>query len=247
MFIKMGQEHHLNNLMRKGEMFFNPCKYFRELEDQQKKKGIGDGNDGGLISPIQNAYAINQNGTRLELHGGAISIIMDPAVNTPIYCLRRTDDEYITPDYREKLRDQFPAHTHALIIRNESDFLENVRYNLKSRAFAHSIFYQDALYIEFLQFLSSGTSDINFYTQKPKKGYFMELRWQKIDSNTVERLFIDHSNYYKTMYRKSTYFSDQMEYRIVLPYEHIDAGMAFSISPFSAELISIDDLVKEGK
>ena len=74
--------------------------------------------------------------------------------------------------------------------------------------------------------------------------YYMEIRVQKVGDNTIERLFIDDSNYYKTMFRKDSFFSDQYEYRFVLPYEQIIAGKAFNISPFHAELRTIDELVK---
>lgn len=54
---------------------------------------------------------------------------------------------------------------------------------------------------------------------------------------------INDSNFYKTMFRKNTFFSNQVEYRVVLPYEKIGAGKQYSISPFNSTLCLIDDLV----
>lgn len=50
MFIKYGAESHLRALVEQGKMYMNPCKYFRELEADQLLKGIGDRNDGGIIT-----------------------------------------------------------------------------------------------------------------------------------------------------------------------------------------------------
>ena len=245
MLIKFGKEKHLFSLMNFGEMYFNPCEYFRNLEEKQKKRGIGDGNDGGLITPFTNARAVGENGKTVTLEDGSISVIMQPAAKTPVFCLRRVETKYISSEYREKLHEQFPEHTHALIIREESEFLENVRYHFKSKAFAHPIYYQDKLYIEFYQFLKDGKSEIRFYEPRSRNRYYMEIHMQPIDGGTKkESLVIDDSNFYKTMYRKSTFFSDQMEYRIVLPYERIENGEVRRISPFNAELVSIDDLVR---
>lgn len=248
MFIKYGEEQHLYNLMTYGEMFFNPCKYFRDLEEEQKQKGIGDGNDGSMTAPIDNAYAITPEGKRIELKSGKLSIIVEEALQTPIFCMRKVDSEFISLDYRKKLMVQFPKHTHALIIRNETELLENIRYKLRNKVFAHSVFYQDNYHIDFVQFLKNGSSDIRFYEPRRRDRYFIEVRYEPLDgSEKSERFFIDDTNFYKTMYRKDLYFSDQTEYRLVLPYEKIESGVKHYIDPpIKAELISLDALVKEG-
>ena len=233
MFIKYGEEQHLVSLMNKGDMYYNPCKYFRDLEDVQKLRGIGDGNDGGMVSEFKTLRMLASDGDEHVTHDRNFSIIVEPALKTPVFCLRKTDTEHISNDYREKLRSQFPKHTHALIIRDESEFKENVRYSLRNKAFAHTVFYEKQFMKEFFDFLKSGSSDIQFYAPKSTGAmYYMEISVQKVGDNTIERLFIDYSNYYKTMFRKDSFFSDQYEYRFVLPYEQIIAGKAFNISPF---------------
>ncbi len=107
------------------------------------------------------------------------------------------------------------------------------------------VFYEKQFMKDFFDFLKNGFSDIRFYNSKSAGTmYYMEMRFQKVGDNDIERFFITDSNYYKTMFRKDTFFSDQCEYRFVLPYEQITEGKAFSISPFHAELYAIDDLVK---
>lgn len=244
MFIKLNTEKHLNSFMSKGDMFFNPCGYYRDLEKEQMKKGIGDGNDGGVSTDYTNLHMFALDGKEYHAQNGHFSFVVEPALTTPVFCLRKSDSEYISKDYREKLRIQFPEYTHALIIRDESQFMENVRYNMRNKAFAHTVFYEDKFTADFFNFMLSGSSDISFYDLQSTGSYYMEIRYQESGSDNIDRLLINDANYYKTMYRKSNYFRDQKEYRFVLPYEHITKGRVFNIDPFHAELYTIDDLVK---
>lgn len=245
MFIKYGEEQHLVSLMENGAMFFNPCRYFRDLEAVQKQKGIGDGNDGGVVSKCVNLRMVAPDGKEYVAHDSSVSFIVEPALKTPVFCLRKTNTEYISANYREKLRSQFPKHTHALIIRDESEFKENVRYGLLNKAFAHTVFYEKQFTIGFYDFLKNGSSDIRFIDPENTGAMpYLEMHYKRIGDDRVERLIIDGSNYYKTMFRKDIFFSDQCEYRFVLPYEQISEGKSFSISPFHAKLCAIDDLVR---
>ena len=62
MFIKYGAEGHLRALMEQGQMYMNPCKYFRDLEASQLLKGIGDCNDGGIITDEGKVVLKHRNG-----------------------------------------------------------------------------------------------------------------------------------------------------------------------------------------
>ena len=246
MLIKYGQECHLKDFMEKGEMYFNPCKYFRELEEKQKKKGIGDGKDGGIHGMANKIKMIYSNGEVIEAGESESSIIVQPALSTPIYCMRKCCSANISKEYRDKLRDQFPEHTHALLIHDEKGFLENVRYNMRNKVFAHDILYEDKFTVDFLEFICTGDSDILFYKPKKKSSYYMKLIYEPEDKTAQQRhIYIDHSNFYKTMYRKDMFFQDQAEYRLVLPREKIEKGKKYYIEPFSAKLVKIDDLVDE--
>lgn len=246
MLIKYGAEDHLKGLMEKGGMYFNPCEYFRKLEESQKKKGIGDGNDGGVSAAFYDIQMISPDGERHEIKDGNMSLIVEPAKRTPVFCLRRTNTKYISSEYREKLRSQFPEHTHALIIRDEKGFLENVRYNMRNQAFAHTVFYENQLSTEFYQFMQHGFSNILFYERNcSKRKYYMEIKLRYTGDDKLRDLFINDSNFYRTMFRKDCFFEDQREFRIVLPYKQIDEGRTYQINPFFAELVKLDELIKD--
>lgn len=243
MFIKFGSKEHLSSLMGSGEMFFNPCEYFRNLEDEERKKGIGDANDGGICSKFENALVVDTAKNCYTLSGQSLSVITAPSLHTPIFCLRKTEQKHISFEYRKKLRDQFPSHTHALVIEDEHSFLESIRFSFHNKAFAHKIFYQDDWYIDYIEFIRSGSSDIFFYpTKNHRNSYYMALNY--ISHNGEKTILtIDNSNFYKTMFCKSLFFKDQEEYRIVLPYEQISSGEKYYIEPLDSYLCTIDDLV----
>lgn len=246
MFIKYSTEQRLESFMKKGEMYFNPAQKYREIEEHYKLKGQGDKNDSGLHSIANTAFIMSPDGKVTVAHDVENSILMGPAKNTPVFCLKRADNEYISKSYRLELRKQFPEYTHALIIDDEKNYLENIRYSMRNKAFAHKVFYQDNYCLDFLSFLYSGDSDILFYPPKKKKqNYYAHMMATNNNGEKLQEIFIDDSNYYKTMFRKDTFFQSQQEYRIVLPREHITKGKIFIIHPFHARILPIDDLVKE--
>ena len=207
MFIKYGKESYLVDIYQKGELYFNPCEYFRKLEDEQKARGIADGYDGGIHGIAENTKIVYPDKTSMSFGKSESSIIVQPALKTPIYCLRKCSCEKISKEYREKLRTQFPEHTHALLIDNEESFLNNVRYKMRNKAFSHDVFYEDKLYIEFFEFICHGESDVCFYTPRSKSTYYMTLKYEPINDPTiVKTIKIDDSNYYKTMFRKDIFF-----------------------------------------
>jgi len=243
MFIKYGEENYLERFYRLGEMYFSPCVKFRELEESQVK-GIGDKDDGGIRTRNSQCYIAPQNGKAFFVSNAEISFITDCCRFTPTYCIKQTNTAYISEQEFTTLSNQFPKHTHALIIENEDDFLENIRYCFRNKAFAHRMFYQDDMFTDFLEFLFSGDSDILFYKpHTPKYKYFFDLAAQNLDG-LIRPLRINKSNAHKTMYRKGLFFKTQQEYRIVLPHLEIGEGTIYNIAPFNAKLIQIKELLR---
>ena len=244
MFIKYGEAHYLEQFYRLGEMFFSPCYKFRELEKNQTK-GIGDKHDGGIHTRDNQCLVIPQNGIPFSAYNAEISFIADCCRLTPTYCLKQTNIAYINEQEYITLLNHFPKHTHALIIENENDFLENIRYHFRNKAFTHKVFYQDDMMTDFSDFLFNGDSDIMFYKpHAPKQKYYFDIVETDLDDKPKRSLRIDKSNAQKTMFSKGLFFKPQQEYRIVLPYLEIKEGTIYSIEPFSAQLIEIRDLVR---
>ena len=240
MFIKFGTKEHLEALRTNGAMWFNPCIKFREWE---KNEGIKDTQDGGIKLTAQKTHIFDNQGNISYLGTGKLGIILAPAKHTPVFCLYETEKRTDIINVIEDIRAEFPDYDYALIIDDENDFLENVRYSFKNKAFCHKIYYQNDLSIEFNEFLFDGQSDIFFYEPKKKNRYYAYTEYKPFNGK-IRRLFIDDSNFYKTMFSKNLNYIKQSEYRIVLPYMQIKEGQYFYIDPFEADLIHISNLGK---
>ena len=241
MFIKFGKEEHLKSLMEKGEIFFNPCIKFRNWE---KDDGIKDTQDGGIKIKAMETKISNSCGVTQKVKNIALGFIIEPAKNIPVFCLFQIENIQELNEQKREIEKQFPDYSHALIIEDEEDFLENIRFSFRNKAFCHKIFYQDMFYEDFLEFLYKGKSDVLFYSpQKKKDRLYAYIKYEPIDGS-IRQLDIDDSNFYKTMYTKRTNYIAQREYRIVLPYEQIDKGKIFNIQPFNAMLVKIEELCK---
>ncbi|OAA91459.1 hypothetical protein [Clostridium ljungdahlii] len=243
MFIKYGEESHLQELMSKGLIYFNPCKFFRDLEAEQMKKGMADSNDGGISNLYKKVRLDTNDGTVSENQNQIVDFIVKPCLKTPVFCIKRAKSEIITDKERYNLKVQFPKHTHALIIEDEDAFLENIRYNFRNRAFSHDIFYQNEFLKNFIDFLFYGKSVTNFYEPKKKSRYYAEFT-VTLNNGKMSKLYIDDSNFYKTMFRKNLFFNEQNEFRIALPYETQEEGKKYQINQVKARLCRIDELVQ---
>ena len=242
MFIKLGQEKFLSKMRTDGELLFRPCQQFREFEEKQMQKGIGDKNDGGLYAKAITCKI--SKGEKVILQENVKSgFICEECRYTPMFCITQCEAEYIPKKEYIKLKEQFPNYTHALLIENEQAFLENIRFHFKSRAFAHSVFYQDDFYIDFLQFLLNGKSDIAFYVPKKTKSYYFQACFEDMNGNKTEWV-PDKSNVYRTMYKKMKFFENQKEYRVVLPYESWIQEKVCKIEPVESKLVKIEDLIE---
>ena len=237
MFIKFGKEQHLRSLMDRGEIWFNPSIKFRTWE---KNEGVKDKNDGGIRTKCEKTKIFDYEGHSLYLGEGNISYIIQPAKQTPVFCLFQTEE--ILLDIINDIKREFPSYNYALIIEDEMEFLENIRFSFRNKAFCHNVFYQDEINLDYNEFLFNGQSDVRFYEPKKKNRYYAYIE-NKDSNGTVRHIFIDDSNFYRTMFKKGSNYKSQREYRIVLPFERIEQGKIYKIKPFKAVLVNIDDLV----
>ena len=244
MYIKYGNEENLSNLMKKGEIYFRPAIEFRLLEEKNGEKGIGDIDDSGIAAKAINAELFDGKKKYLQFNNIDTSIIVQRSKKTPVFCFSQCETFYITQKERNMLRQQFPDHTHALIIEKENEFLENVRYSFNNKAFIHRVYYQDLLCEDYVEFLYSGQSLKKFYLPHASQKYYAKLSTFDNEGKLKRIITIDDSNFYKTMFRKTRVLRNQNEIRIVLPYEEIEKGKVLKIQPFYARIFAIDELVK---
>ena len=245
MFLKYGTKEHLEGL-RSGEMFFNPCKLFQNMEEEQINKGQGDRLDSFMAAKASEVVLFS-NEFYAKRSAIDFSVIVPKSKSTPMFCIKVADDWHISKEQYEEIKKQSEDWTHVLVIRDEDAFLENVRVSMKNRAFGHKVFYENVMCDDFVDFLKQGESDFLFYKPKAShRRYYMDIKVTRFDGSPGGIIRIDDSNYYKTMYKKDVFFKSQNEYRIVLPYESIDKGKLYSINPFEAEILDLGQTIIGG-
>lgn len=245
MFLKYGTKEHLEGL-KNGGMFFNPCKVFQDMEREQLNKGQGDRLDSSLTAKASEAILYSKE-FYAKLSELDFSVIVQKSQNTPMFCIKVVDDYHISKEQYEEIKKQSEDWTHVLVIKDEVEFLENVRFSMKNKAFGHKVFYENVMCDDFIDFLKKGESDFLFYKPKAShRRYYMDIKVTRFDGSPGGIIRIDDSNYYKTMYKKDVFFKSQNEYRIVLPYESIDKGKLYSINPFEAEILDLGQTIIGG-
>ena len=176
MFVKFGEKEHMLSLKENGAMWFNPCKKFREWE---KEDGIKDCDDGGIRAPAETIRIVDQEGNTKVAKDISFGLTVEPAFKVPVFCLYQTSENFLSDEKIRKIRQKFPDYDSALLIEDEFAFLENVRYSFKSRAFCHTIFYQDRYEMEFVDFLEKGESDVSFYKPQKKNRYYADVKYDR--------------------------------------------------------------------
>ena len=233
MFLKFGKREHIEKL-KKGYMWFNPCIKFRQWENDDM---IYDPFDGGIA--FQSSIVHSKD---LQLNNLKFSSIIEPAKNTPIYCLKYVAEYEDLHDGISELIRQQPEYDTVFIIDNEEKFLSQVSYRFNKKVFVHKVFYQDVLGTDFVNFIFNGVSDINFISPIKQRKYYMEIK-TSLNNQADEYIKIDDSNYFKTMYSKGLKYSKQNEYRLVLPWIRINEGTSFYVRPIDGIIKPISTLI----
>ena len=136
-----------------------------------------------MISNSGTLLLQHRNGDYYKAQDQSVAFIVEPCLCVPIFCLKRSEQAKISIAEREKLRKQFPNHTHALIIEDEHAFLKNIQSSFDENAFCHEIFYQDKFFTDYLEFLLSGQSDITFNVPAATARYYAEIYMVPDDHN----------------------------------------------------------------
>lgn len=233
MFLKFGKREHIEKL-KKGYMWFNPCIKFRQWENDDMTR---DPFDGGMAFSSSVVHSKD-----LQVNNLKFSTIIEPAKTTPIYCLKYVTQYEDLHDEISELIKQFPEYDTVLIIDDEVKFLSQVSYMLNKKIFAHKIFYQDVLSIDFVDFIFNGVSDISFISPIKQRKYYMEIM-ASLNNQEDKYIKIDDSNYFKAMYSKGLKYSKQNEYRLVLPWKRINDGTSFYVGPIDGSIKPISTLV----
>ncbi len=233
-FLKFGQREHLESFV-KGNLYCSNAQTFRGIEDNLKIKGQGDKLEAGTrlfaqkvsIQALDAEKAISLNGfSSISLHFESIEKI-------PIFCMfavfdsdceNRADGTTIirlSEETKTCIHSHFPKADSVAIITNPDGFLTDVSSSIGQRI-EHSLVQYFRLDSGYKSETGRTSMDGNYIK------YIMQGKPPEIDGNKRIYLF-DEECIHRALFCKDVFFSDEQEYRIILPDDEIINGKSYPV------------------
>lgn len=243
-FLKFGKREHLQSLVE-GNLYCSNAKTFWGIEDNLKIKGQGDILEAGsrmfaskmIVQDTESNHILAINGQSRGL------VRVEPAECMPVFCLFSVYDEdccidvdgrvniQLSAEKKQMIAEHFPHADSAVLINNPDQFIEDIVNSIGRDVKTDCVHYfnldkgyrredgQVAMDMRYMKYL---TQD-----QEPEK------------VNGVLRYLFYADYAYRVLFCKDEYFTNEQEFRIVLPGEKIEEGKAYPIK-LSSEYIVQD-------
>ncbi|WP_160691681.1 hypothetical protein [Clostridium sp. C2-6-12] len=206
--IKFGAKENVEKL-QSGDIFMQPMKYYRELEEKYKKKGQGDKYEGKLHMTCPGGIISLE-----ETHQSKVlscSISYSEYERNLVGCFYNVDEERlkaknsndITPDiidFNDKEKQEFANWGDTALVIYKPQFIKRLEMKLKEYN------------------IKCVTNKVKYYNPKNP------------DQNCIN----DYQNYYDSMlFWKDDYFINQNEFRIILSKKSIEGETVINIGDIS--------------
>jgi hypothetical protein len=176
--IKFGKKEHLEGIA-KGELWFSHLSKFREIEEEQSKKGQGDIREG--VIAIEN-----------------IRLKFDGADNHPVYCMTYLTEEFvkrkdgrieirIPSDLLESMVDDFAADS-MFIVENIKAFTSNLKKSFSEKLKYDCVIYEEAKHRMIRLISDDALREIGIKKENIRIE-FRSLRFQNVDNGET---YLEH-------------------------------------------------------
>lgn len=213
--IKFGEKKYME-LLGKGQFYFSHAKRFREIESELVK-GQGDELEGKaqVKTTSVRAYDHDTGDLVCELPINVLSFGAELIEYVPVFCcsyFTKEDCIYYVDDlnYRinfsseiqETIREHFPKADTAIIFTDPMDLLNNIESQLDTRL-VHSK-------VNYFNMKPVGTDWVEFISGDSSERFTDGKR-------TGTKYTVTTENVYRTLLAKDQFFTDEKEYRLLLP------------------------------
>ena len=244
-FLKFSKREYLEQFNKKA-LYFSNAETLRGIEENNKIKGQGDRLEGTMRVFATNAELRDPDTGKIvrQFGNSILNVVMEPPNKMPVFCLFSVykkdciiDDEghyhiHLSDKIKQTIHDHFPNANSVAVIPNPSNFISEIENSIGYRMESDNVHYfkiengvspgqgiAPVLDLEMIKYL---TNSDPFDYSKPWSFSF-----------TVDMA-------YRHLFCKDTFFSDEQEYRIVLPEESINIGKTYPVD--FCEQIEIYDL-----
>lgn len=250
-FLKFGKREHLESFAA-GNLFCSNAITFWEIEKKLRIKGQGDILEAGSRMFGQKMYMQELGTDKVTLFDLPSTALVhyEPAEKIPVFCMFSvfdSDCEYdadgnvkirLSDKTKCCIREHFPNADTVAIISNPEMFISDVKNTIGCRIEHDCVHYyhiaegletdrsgQIAMDMEYLKYL---VQDVPPVVENGKKTYSFLAKYV-----------------YRALLCKDVFFSDEQEYRIVLPDETITEGTLYPVKLSEViPVVSLDDFMK---
>lgn len=252
--IKFGEEKYLKQCVENETFYFGRARTYIDIETKSLQKGQGDASEATLSLNADRGFMIDNSGDRRNINNVQVNVVVDDAADIPTYCISEiildkhcvyTEKGYrLSTEFLALIREHFPNADSAIIIEDVDDFIENFRQ--KKCAYSESIKYfkklEAGLSLDYISAVSSRLTKEEY--EKSEMNNIINFK-SELGDGTFKYYAINRNNSYKVLFAKDEFFSNQSEYRFVLPNNRIQTnGEEYRISGTkkNMKLISINEL-----
>ena len=225
-FLKFGQREHIETFS-KGNLYFSNAEKFWGIEDKLKIKGQGDQLEAGTMLFAQKVAAYSHEDNSLVTKAGVCKGLLriEPAQNIPVFCLFAVFEEDCSKDdngntiislsdhTKQVIKQHFPKADAVAIIENPDVFLHDIEQSIGYDVKHELVGYYN---------LDSGldTDDGRKAMDMAYINYIMQDVAPLVeDGKTTYTFYADYA--FRVLFCKDVYFSEEQEYRILIPSETI--------------------------
>lgn len=249
--LKFGERPHLEELV-KGSLYCSDAKTFWGIEDKLKIKGQGDILEAGskvfaqrMMMQAHGSYKA----TEINVPSNVL-VHFEPAEHIPVFCLFAvyeddcvldTDGHYkinLSKDKQKTIKEHFPKADSVAIINDPEQFLKDIMSYIGCEVKHEGVHY----------FHIDKGLEIEGSNQRAMDMEYMKYLMQDVPPviKDGKKTYSFHADYaFRALFCKDVFFSDEQEYRIVLPHEKISKGTNYPVElSENIKILSLSEFFK---
>lgn len=234
--LKFGEESHLKDFA-KGELYFSNAETFWGIEDKQKIKGQGDILEAGsrIFSQNMTVQSLTSGSITSFNMNGNILVRFEPAKHIPVFCLFSVYEEdceidkngkhiiNLSKEKKDTIKKHFPKANAVAIITNPIKFLDDV-----SDSIGCKVKHEEVHYFHIDEGLELDGNNQRIMEMEYMKYLMQDVPPVIVDGKTTYSLQEDYV--FRVLFCKDVFFSNEQEYRIVLPHEKISKATSYAVN-----------------
>lgn len=221
LIIKFGDKKWIDKLVS-GEIFMQPLKFYRDLEEKEMKKGQGDKYEGILRTALESSYFYSKDNKKNDKFIKRLNDIMDNAIDLKFEFKYKNDEKYLVSCFYKVNPERFE-------FTKEENGQKHYKYNFTDdEKVTFGKWGDSALIINSEVFFKAITYHLSNTDSKGKKVEYYD------GNNTPMNMIINFQEKdIGRLFWKENYFLSQNEYRFIIAEQSEEGKVVTNIGEIS--------------